>query len=188
MEMKIRDFIIAAFNKIRPDSHSEIEKKIKAQYEDETPKINTKEITDSMTELNYETKTEEQPETEFDIKCEEPDIVITTESDIEDEHEGCSKIMQKKCLCQSCGNIYYYSDEEISHVANVFIGKFYTSSQMEDFRQCPRCGDFTTMHKNVCFWIDNKGNCVDVEESAFIKPTAPDTFQNIRHDFGHCNS
>jgi hypothetical protein len=192
MEMKIRDFIIATINKIRPES----EMRIEAQYEDETPIINTEETTDSMIDLNYEPTFElkydelncdEQQCDELqyeELKCEEPEIIAT---DLEDEHEGCSKVEQKKCICQSCGNIYYYSDEEKSQIANIFIGKLYTSRKMNDFRQCPRCGSVATMYKNVRFWIDNKGNCVDVEEGAFNEPTLPNTFQNIRHDYGHCN-
>jgi hypothetical protein len=177
MEMKIRDFIIAAINKIRPES----EMRIEAQYEEEKPIINTEETTDSMIDLNYEPT--------FELKCdelksEESEVLAT---DLEDEHEGCSRVEQKKCICESCGNIYYYSDEEISQIANIFIGKLYTSRKMDDFRQCPRCGSYATMYKNVCFWIDNRGNCVDVEEEAFIKSAAQDTFQNIRHDYGHCN-
>jgi hypothetical protein len=105
------------------------------------------------------------------------------------KHEGCRKIEQKKCTCNSCGNIYYYSsDTEIEDISNIFMGKFYTQSQIEDFNQCPRCGSLVTQQKNVCFWIDNKGNCVDVEEFPYIiKPTVPDTFQNIHHDYGHCS-
>jgi hypothetical protein len=187
MEMKIRDFITAIFNKIRPESEIRIE----AQYDEETPIKNTEETADSMIDINYEPtfelKCDELKRDELkcnELQCEEPEIIAT---DLEDEHEGCSKVEQKKCICQSCGNIYYYSDEEISQIANIFIGKLYTSSKMNDFRQCPRCNSSATMYKNVRFWIDNKGNCVDVEEEAFNEPIVPDTFQNIRHDYGHCN-
>jgi hypothetical protein len=130
-------------------------------------------------------------ESETPIKAhhvEKTSIINTEEkTDINDKHEGCSKVEQKKCTCQSCGNIYYYSDEEISHIANIFVGKFYTSSKMEDFRQCPRCGNYAAKYKNVCFWIDSKGNCIDVEETPCnIIPTSPDTFQSKRHDYGQC--
>ena len=78
---------------------------------------------------------------------------------------GCKKKEQKKCTCKSCGNIYYYSiDDEAINVANLFIGNFYTLNQIKDLKKCPKCGSRATEQKKVYFWIDKKGNCVDVEE------------------------
>ena len=63
------------------------------------------------------------------------------------------------------GNIYYYSiDDEAINVANLFIGNFYTLNQIKDLKKCPKCGSRATEQKKVYFWIDKKGNCVDVEE------------------------
>jgi hypothetical protein len=116
--------------------------------------------------------------------------VFKTQAPIEEDtrYKGCRKIEQKKCTCDSCGNIYYYSSEVSKEdVSNILIGKFYTPSQLEDYNLCPRCGSLVTRQKNVCFWIDSKGNCVDVEETPCnIIPTSPDTFQSKRHDYGQC--
>lgn len=81
------------------------------------------------------------------------------------KHSGCKKQAQQKCTCKSCGNVYYYSstDQKIN-VANALIGNYYTMNQVKDFRQCPKCGSRATEAKTVYFWVDKKGNCVDVEE------------------------
>lgn len=84
---------------------------------------------------------------------------------ISSKRSGCKKKEQKKCTCKSCGNIYYYSlDDEAINVANLFIGNYYTLNQVKDLKKCPKCGSRATEEKKVFFWIDKKGNCVDVEE------------------------
>jgi hypothetical protein len=81
------------------------------------------------------------------------------------KHSGCKKKEHKKCTCKSCGNVYYFSiDDETVNVANLFIGNIYTLNQIKDYKQCPKCGSRATEQKKVYFWIDKKGNCVDVEE------------------------
>ena len=82
------------------------------------------------------------------------------------KHSGCKKQAQQKCTCKSCGNTYYYSstDQKIN-VTNALIGNYYTMNQVKDFRQCPKCGSRATEAKTVYFWVDKKGNCVDVEEN-----------------------
>ena len=55
-------------------------------------------------------------------------------------------------------------DDEAINVANLFIGNFYTLNQIKDLKKCPKCGSRATEQKKVYFWIDKKGNCVDVEE------------------------
>ena len=58
----------------------------------------------------------------------------------------------------------YSIDDEAINVANLFIGNFYTLNQIKDLKKCPKCGSRATEQKKVYFWIDKKGNCVDVEE------------------------
>lgn len=81
------------------------------------------------------------------------------------KYTGCKKQTQQKCTCKSCGNVYYYSstDQKIN-VANALIGTYYTMNKVKDFRQCPKCGSRATEAKTVYFWIDKKGNCIDIEE------------------------
>lgn len=81
------------------------------------------------------------------------------------KHLGCKKKEQKKGTCKSCGESYYFSiDDEAISVANLFIGNYYTLNQVKDFKKCPKCGSHATEIKKVYFWVDKKGNCVDVEE------------------------
>ena len=81
------------------------------------------------------------------------------------KHAGCKKQAQQKCTCKSCGNVYYYSstDQKIN-VTNALIGNYYTMNQVKDFRQCQKCGSKATEIKTVYFWVDRKGNCIDIEE------------------------
>ena len=30
--------------------------------------------------------------------------------------------------------------------------------------QCPQCGSRAVSKKEVCYWIDKNGNCIDIEE------------------------
>lgn len=78
---------------------------------------------------------------------------------------GCKKEKQTKCNCTSCGNIFYYGQyDEVKNVANVFHGSLYSLNQVKDLGQCPKCGSRAITKKEVYFWVDKKGNCVDVEE------------------------
>ena len=81
------------------------------------------------------------------------------------KHSGCTKKKQFKCNCRSCGNIYYYGDYDVvKNTANVFRGSNYSINQFKDLAQCPKCGSRAIAKKEVYFWVDKKGNCVDVEE------------------------
>ena len=81
------------------------------------------------------------------------------------KHSGCTKKKQVKCTCRSCGNTYYYGDYDVvKNAANVFHGSIYSINQFKDLDQCPKCGSRAITKKDVFFWVDKKGNCVDVEE------------------------
>lgn len=78
---------------------------------------------------------------------------------------GCTKKKQTKCTCKSCGNTYYYGDHDVvKNIANVFHGSLYSINQVKDLGQCPKCGSRAISKREVFFWLDKKGNCVDVEE------------------------
>jgi hypothetical protein len=98
-------------------------------------------------------------------KIEKP--VVSTGTD---KHFGYDVIEQHKCTCNSCGNIYYYADDDkIENMQNVFVGKFYKLSQLKDSNRCPRCDSKDVTQKKVCFMIDKKGNFVGVEEALAAK-------------------
>ena len=81
------------------------------------------------------------------------------------KHAGCTKKKQMKCSCNSCANTYYYGDYDVvKNVANTFQGSIYSLNQVKDLGQCPKCGSRAVSKKEVYFWVDKKGNCVDVEE------------------------
>jgi len=78
---------------------------------------------------------------------------------------GCKKEKQTKCNCTSCGNVFYYGQyDEVKNVANVLHGSLYSLNQVKDLGKCPKCGSRAITKKEVYFWVDKKGNCVDVEE------------------------
>lgn len=81
------------------------------------------------------------------------------------KHSGCTKKKQIKCTCCSCGNIYYYGDYDVvKNMANTFHGSIYSINQFKDLGQCPKCGSRAISKTDTYFWIDKKGNCVDIEE------------------------
>ena len=62
-------------------------------------------------------------------------------------------------------NTYYYGEfDVVKNVANIFHGSMYSINQYKDQDQCPKCGSRAITKKDVYFWLDKKGNCVDVEE------------------------
>ena len=81
------------------------------------------------------------------------------------KHSGCKKKQQTKCTCNSCGNIFYFSDnDQIKNAANLMMGNIYTLNQVKNLGKCPKCGSEAVSKKKVFFWIDKKGNCIDMEE------------------------
>ena len=81
------------------------------------------------------------------------------------KHSGCKKQKQTKCVCASCQHIFYYGDYyNLKNLSNAAYGSIYTLNQYKDLGQCPKCGSRAISKKEVYFWIDKKGNCVDVEE------------------------
>ena len=81
------------------------------------------------------------------------------------KHSGCKKHSQTKCICTSCGDIFYYGDYDvIKNAANIFHGSLYSLNQYKDLEQCPKCGSRAIKKKEVYYWVDKNGNCVDVEE------------------------
>lgn len=81
------------------------------------------------------------------------------------KHTGCKKHNQTKCVCSSCGNIYYYGNYDVlKNAANMFHGSLYSLNQYKDLSQCPKCGSRAITKKEVFYWVDKKGNCVDTEE------------------------
>lgn len=81
------------------------------------------------------------------------------------KHSGCTKKKQTKCTCLSCKNTYYYGDYDVvKNVANAFHGSLYAANKVKDLDQCPKCGSRAISKKDVYFWIDKKGNCIDVKE------------------------
>jgi rubrerythrin len=80
-------------------------------------------------------------------------------------HSGCKKKKQVKCVCKSCGNVYYFGwGDVITDVYNLVNFNIYTANQIKDHKQCPKCGSRATEQKTAYFWVDKNGNCVDVEE------------------------
>ena len=81
------------------------------------------------------------------------------------KHSGCKKVKQTKCICNSCGNTFYFSDtDKIKNAANLLMGNAYTLNQVKNLAKCPKCGSEAVSKKDVFFWVDKKGNCVDIEE------------------------
>lgn len=81
------------------------------------------------------------------------------------KHSGCKKQKQTKCICASCQHVFYYgSYDTLKNFTNVVHGSIYSLNQYKDLGQCPKCGSRSISKKEVYFWVDKKGNCVDVEE------------------------
>jgi len=81
------------------------------------------------------------------------------------KYSGCQKKKQTKCTCSSCGNVFYYTDSDVlKNAGNLMIGNIYTLNQVKNLSQCPKCGSVAVSKKDVFFWVDKKGNCVDIEE------------------------
>ena len=55
------------------------------------------------------------------------------------------------------------ANQNSSKVARL-VDEYGTAVIMKNVSQCPKCGSIASTHKTVKLWIDNKGNCVDVEE------------------------
>ena len=53
--------------------------------------------------------------------------------------------------------------DKVRNVYNATTNK-YTLSHVRDFSQCPKCCSSASTHKTVKYWVDKKGNCVDIEE------------------------
>ena len=72
---------------------------------------------------------------------------------------------QDKYVCKSCGNVWYVGD--VDHLKNIFnasVGSIYSLNQIKDLGQCPKCGSAAHTKSTVKYWVDKKGNCVDIEE------------------------
>lgn len=81
------------------------------------------------------------------------------------KHSGCKKQKQTKCICTSCEHVFYYADYDVvRNFANAVYGSVYSLNQCKDLGQCPKCGSRAITRKEVYFWVDKNGNCVDVEE------------------------
>ena len=81
------------------------------------------------------------------------------------QHSSCKKQKQMKCVCASCQHIFYYGDyDKLKNLSNASYGSIYTLNQYKDLGQCPKCGSRAITKKDVYFWIDKNGSCVDVEE------------------------
>ena len=80
-------------------------------------------------------------------------------------HSGCKKQKHTKCVCASCNHVFYYGNfDTLKNLHNAAYGSIYSLNQYKDLGQCPKCGSRAISKKEVYFWIDKKGNCVDVEE------------------------
>lgn len=87
------------------------------------------------------------------------------QSAIAAKRAGCKKQQQTKCTCTSCKNVFYFGDYDVvKNAANIFHGSLYSLNQVKDLQQCPKCGSRAITQKTVYFWVDKKGNCVDIEE------------------------
>lgn len=84
---------------------------------------------------------------------------------IRQKRMGCKMKTQEKYQCTSCENIWYINDlDNVKNLYNITHFNCYTANNMKNVSQCPKCGSIASIHKTVKLWIDNKGNCVDVEE------------------------
>ena len=80
------------------------------------------------------------------------------------KRSGCREKVQEKYTCINCKNTWYVGDmDKVRNVYNATTNT-YTLSKVRDFSQCPQCGSSASTHKTVKYWIDKKGNCVDIEE------------------------
>ncbi len=80
-------------------------------------------------------------------------------------HSGCKKQKQTKCVCASCNHVFYYGNfDTLKNLQNAAYGSIYSLNKYKDLGQCPKCGSRAISKKEVYFWVDKKGNCVDVEE------------------------
>lgn len=81
------------------------------------------------------------------------------------QHAGCKEKVQEKHTCLACGNIWYIS--EVDHLKNIYnasTGNAFTLNQIKNTDQCPKCGSSATKKENKKYWVDKKGNCVDMEK------------------------
>ena len=75
------------------------------------------------------------------------------------------KNQQTQCTCCSCGNVFYFGAFEVlKNVTNITNGSLYSLNQLKDFTQCPKCGSRAITKKEIAFWVDKDGNCVEIEE------------------------
>lgn len=80
-------------------------------------------------------------------------------------HFGCKKKTEEKYNCSRCGNVWYFGDfDKMRNLHNAVTLTTYNVNQLKNPSQCPSCGSSATSHKQVHFWIDRQGNCVDTEE------------------------
>ena len=75
------------------------------------------------------------------------------------------KYSQTKYRCCSCDHIYYCNiSDHIKNFYNFTHATVYSWNQMTDPDRCPKCGSKAIIKKEVYYWLDDKGNCVDMQE------------------------
>ena len=151
-ELGIRNFLIAGFH-----TNTSILKKYVKIHPEAQPRI------EALLESIEGKKAEKRKETQKyndDLKNS-----IKEKFEKMNKRSGCKKEKQIKCVCISCQNIYYYGEyDKLKNFINTLNGSIYSVNQYKDLGQCPKCGSRAISKKDIYFWVDKKGNCVDVEE------------------------
>lgn len=78
---------------------------------------------------------------------------------------GCKAKQEEKYTCTRCGTSWFSNNDDIiRNFANATNFNLFTMNQVKDLSRCPKCGSKATTRKKVKYWVDKKGNCVDMEE------------------------
>lgn len=78
---------------------------------------------------------------------------------------GAKEKTEERYTCTVCGAFWYSNNlDMVKNIHNALTFSNYSVNQVKDISRCPKCGSKASTHKNVKFWVDKSGNCVEREE------------------------